>query len=123
MLLIALIALPLAFAGLAWFAGADRQRAWMLPLCAAGHLALTLVAVRGPEASSLGGWMALDPPGRIVLLLLSVLFAICAVYAVGYLRYRRELSNRVFVPCLLGFLAMTSFPTASSSRVSSSSSP
>ena len=61
---------------------------------------------RSPTSSpsSLGGWLALDPPGRLVLLLLSVLFAICAVYAVGYLRYRRELSNRVFVPCLLVFL-------------------
>ena len=49
----------------------------------------------------------LDPPGRIVLLILSVLFLICSVYSIGYLRCRSELSNRVFVPCLMLFLAMT----------------
>jgi hydrogenase-4 component F len=48
-----------------------------------------------------------------VLLLLSVLFALCAFYAVGYLRHRRELSNRVFVPCLLVFLGMTTLVVCS----------
>jgi len=112
-LLLALILLPLASAALAWLSGSDRRRPWMLPLCAAGHLALTLVAISRPDASSLGGWLALDPPGRIVLLLLAVLFALCAVYAVGYLGYRQELSNRVFVPCLLVFLAMTTLVACS----------
>jgi len=112
-LLLALILLPVACAASAWLSRSDRRRPWVLPLCAAGHLALTLVALSRPEASALGGWLALDPPGRIVLLLLAVLFAICAVYAVGYLRYRQELSNRVFVPCLLIFLAMTTLVACS----------
>jgi len=107
LLLLALIALPVLAAAVAAALASDRQRPVVLPVAAAGHLALTLAAISARSPSSLGGWLALDPPGRLVLLLLSSLFAICAVYAVGYLRYRQELSNRVFVPCLLGFLGMT----------------
>ena len=113
MLLLALIALPVLAAGVAWLLPSDRQRPWVLPIAAAPHLVLSLLAVGDASASSFGGWLALDPPGRLVLLLLSVLFAICAVYAVGYLRYRRELSNRIFVPCLLIFLAMTTLVVCS----------
>jgi len=113
LLLLGLILLPVVAAGVAWTLGSDRRRSYVLPAAAAGHLALTLVAVPTSNPSSLGGWLALDPPGRLVLLLLSVLFAICAVYAVGYLRYRRELSNRVFVPCLLVFLGMTTLVACS----------
>ncbi len=113
MLLIALIALPVIAAGVAFALPSDRWRPYVLPGAAAGHLALTVTALRTPGEDALGGWLALDPLGRLVLLLLSVLFAICAVYAVGYLRYRRELSNRVFVPCLLVFLGMTSLVACS----------
>ena len=113
MLLLALIALPVLAAGVAAALPSDRWRPHVLPAAAAGHLVLTLGALSASKPSSLGGWLALDPPGRLVLLLLSVLFAICAIYAVGYLRYRRELSNRVFVPCLLLFLAMTTLVVCS----------
>ena len=113
MLLLALIALPVLAAGVAWALPSDQWRPQVLPAAAAGHLALTVAALRAPNQDALGGWLALDPLGRLVLLLLSVLFAICAIYAVGYLRYRRELSNRVFVPCLLVFLAMTSLVACS----------
>lgn len=96
MLLLALIALPVLAAGVATALASESRRPYVLPAAAAGHLALSLVALSASNPSSLGGWLALDPPGRLVLLLLSVLFLICSIYAVGYLRYRRELSNRVF---------------------------
>jgi hydrogenase-4 component F len=111
--LLALVALPVLAALLAAGLPSDRHRPLVLPLAAAGHLVLALLAISDTGASALDGWLALDPPGRLVLLLLSVLFAICAVYAVGYLRYRRELSNRVFVACLLGLLAMTTLVACS----------
>jgi len=38
----------------------------------------------------------------------SVLFFFCSIYCVGYLRYRRERSNRIFVACLLAFLGVMS---------------
>ncbi|HXV37146.1 MAG TPA: proton-conducting transporter membrane subunit [Myxococcota bacterium] len=106
-MLVALIALPVLAAVFAALLPSERRRPIVLPLAAAGHLALALTAVASDDPAAFGGWLALDPPGRLVLLLLSVLFALCAVYAVGYLHYRGELSNRVFVPCLLAFLAMT----------------
>jgi len=111
-LLVALIALPILAAAAALLAS-ERHRPYLLPVAALGHLLLSGRAIWGAESTSFGGWLALDPPGRVVLLLLSALFAICAVYAVGYLRYRRELSNRVFVPCLLGFLAATTLVVCS----------
>ena len=60
---------------------------------------------RKPRASL--AWIALDPPGRIVLLVLTVLFLICSIYSVGYLRYRSELSNRIFCVWLLLLLSAT----------------
>jgi hydrogenase-4 component F len=113
LLLLALIALPVLAAAVAAALPSDPRRPVVLPVAAAGHLALTVMAISAQRQSSFGGWLALDPPGRLVLLLLSSLFGICAVYAVGYLRYRRELSNRVFVPCLLGFLGMTTLVVCS----------
>jgi hydrogenase-4 component F len=38
----------------------------------------------------------------------SVLFFFCSIYCVGYLRHRRERSNRIFVACLLVFLGVMS---------------
>jgi hydrogenase-4 component F len=76
-------------------------RPWLLPVAAAGHLALA-VSATGPGP---GPWLGLDAPGHLVLLLVSVLFALCSVYAVGYLRRRAELPNRIFCACLLLFLA------------------
>jgi hydrogenase-4 component F len=113
LLLLALIALPVLAAAVAYALPSDRQRTLVLPVAGAGHLALTLAAISAASPRSFGGWLALDPPGRLVLLLLSSLFVICSVYAVGYLRYRRELSNRVFVACLLGFLGMTTLVVCS----------
>jgi hydrogenase-4 component F len=60
-----------------------------------------------------GGWVGLDPPGKLVLLLTSTLFLICSIYTVGYLRYRTERSNRVLIPCLLIFLAGATLVTCS----------
>jgi hydrogenase-4 component F len=112
-LLLALIGLPVLAALLAAALPDDRQRLYVLPLATAAHLALSVAAIGTPGASLFGGWLALDPPGRLVLLLVSTLFAICGVYALGYLRYRRELPNRVFVACLLGLLAAMSLVTCS----------
>jgi hydrogenase-4 component F len=112
-LLLALIGSPALAAGVAWLIPSERGRPVVLPLIAALHLGLSSAAISARGQTALGGWLALDPAGRLVLLLQSVLFSICAVYAVGYLGYRRELSNRVFVPCLLLFLAMTSLVVCS----------
>lgn len=105
MLLLGLILLPL----LAALAVALSPSARVRPLIVAGaavlHLAGVLAVRTGDEV--LGGWFAADALGRLVLAVVSVLFTLCALYAVGYLRIRKERANLVFCVCLLTFLSMT----------------
>jgi len=104
-LLLGLILLPL----LAALATALTPSARVRPLIVAGaavlHLAGVLAVRTGDEV--FGGWFAADPLGRLVLLVVSVLFTLCAFYGVGYLRVRKERANLVFCVCLLTFLSMT----------------
>ena len=108
-----LIAIPLLAAAIAMVVPSNRLRPALLPPAATAHLACSMHALFGPPPIGQNGWLALDAPGRLVLLLLSVLFLVCSVYAVGYLRQRQELSNRVFCTCLLLFLAMTTLVVCS----------
>ena len=80
---------------------------WLLPTALA-HLGATAWALSARAGAGGLGWLALDPPGRLVLGLVSALFGACAVYAVGYLRMRPERPNRVLCTCLAVFLAMLS---------------
>lgn len=102
---IVLLVIPILAAGIAAVIRSDRVRPWILPPAAAAHVVASFFAVWQIEPASMTRWLALDPPGRLVLLIVSILFFICAVYSVGYLRYRTDLSNRVFCVCLLLFLA------------------
>jgi hydrogenase-4 component F len=111
-MLLALILLPLLAAMLALAIPSNRSRPWILLPASLGHLAITLQCLLHPAPGAMG-WLALDPPGRLVLLMLSVLFVICSIYSIGYLRYRTEHSNRIFVMCLLIFLAMATLVTSS----------
>lgn len=108
-LALALVIVPLLGAAIAFAAPSNTTRPLVLPVCALAHLAMAAAAFAGADAGN--GWLALDPPGRIVLLLVSLLFAACSFYAVGYLRLRRERDNKVFCGCLLAFLGMTSLIT------------
>jgi hydrogenase-4 component F len=103
-----MILLPLLMAGLAIAIGCNRWRPWLLPVAGLIQLALLLRVLRDPSLATTSAWLALDAPGRLVLLLVSVLFTFCGFYAVGYLHYRQERPNRAFCACLLGFLGMTS---------------
>jgi hydrogenase-4 component F len=107
-ILTALIALPLALAAVALAVPSERVRPFLLPVGALAHLALTLVAVARRGPCTAGDWLAVDPLGGLALLVVSALFAICALYAPGYLLLRRDRENRVFVTCLFVFLATTS---------------
>src|SRR6266568_2191131 len=102
-----LIIIPLLAAALAAIVRSGRWRPWLLPPVGAAHLTLTILALLHPDSVPATRWLALDPPGRIVLLIVSGLFFICSIYSVGYLRYRGELSNRIFCVALLIFLAAT----------------
>jgi hydrogenase-4 component F len=110
MVVLLLILVPLLAAAVAFAVRSNRARPWALPFAGVMHLALTLTALLRPDSTArFNLWVGLDPPGRLVLLLLSVLFLICSTYAIGYLRLRPEPSNRIFCVALLVFLAMTTF--------------
>lgn len=102
-MILALILLPLGMGVIAMAVTSNRWRPLLLPTTGFAHLLLTLLLLGTGEASQ-GEWLRLDPPGRLVLLVISVLFALCSVYAVGYLRYRLDRTNRVFCACFQAFL-------------------
>ncbi len=103
-----LVLVPAAFALAAYLLPSDRLRAWLLPVGGVAHLLLALAAVIAPEPLPVGAWLGLDPLGRLVLLLVSLLFACCSVYGLGYLRFRQQWGTRAFVSCLFLFLAAMS---------------
>jgi hydrogenase-4 component F len=107
MMALALILFPIWLAGVAFAVPSERWRPWLLPLGGAVHLVLVVLALSQPQVGAFEGWVLLDPLGRLVLGLVSLLFFLCAVYAPGYLAQRPERSNRIFCTCLLAFLGTT----------------
>jgi hydrogenase-4 component F len=105
------IGVPVLLGALAYFWPWDATRPLWLLAGAGMHLIATASALIAPPAMRGDGWLALDPPGRVVLGLISVLFAVCALYAVGYLRARADRPSRVFCAALLVFLGMMTFIT------------
>lgn len=99
------LALAVAAAVIPWY----RVRSWLLPAAGAIHLTLSSLLVAHPREPGLAdAWLGLDALSTLVLLVTSILFLGCSVYAVEYLQIRRDRGNRVLVPSLLVFLsAMT----------------
>lgn len=107
-MLLLLVILPLAGAGIAFTIPSNRWRPWVLPLTAIGHLAVTAWLLPQGDQWMLDRWLAIDPLSRFFLGLISVLFLICSLYAPAYLRVRPERDNRVLCGCLLLAMAMMS---------------
>jgi hydrogenase-4 component F len=107
--MIALIIVPLLAALIAFALPSDRNRPIIVAIAAGIHVVLTFRLRTGDV--SYGGWLAVDSLGQLVLGVLSVLFALCSLYGIGYLRARPERPNRIFTVCLLAFLAMTTVVT------------
>ncbi|MDP3176340.1 MAG: proton-conducting transporter membrane subunit, partial [Spirochaetaceae bacterium] len=105
---LALLLFPLIMAAFAAAIPSNRLRPWILLANAVVHGSLSAAAIARPDLAVLGDWLALDPPGRLVLLVVTVLYLACAIYCVGYLKYRSERSNRVFVACLSLFPGIVS---------------
>ncbi len=113
MVLLALVLLP-ALGALGAYAHrvVAYRTAWLVSV-AALQLLLVGDAWIDPPPPVLNGWLALDALGLVVLTTVSVLFAVVAVYAVGYLRRENPRGGRAFVSCLLAFLASASLVSVS----------
>jgi hydrogenase-4 component F len=108
MRLVLLMLVPLAGALVAYGRwGAPQRLGWLLG-AAALHLGLVASLWLRPPGPALGGWVAADPLGLVVLSLVSILFFVLASYAVGYLRVENPRGGRLFVSCLLAFLSAAS---------------
>ncbi len=103
-----LIVVPLAGAALAAAWPSERTRPWLLPAVGGVHTFLAFWLLLNPPPIDITAWFAYDPLARAVLPTVSVLFLLCAAYAVPYLRLRPERSNRVFVASLLAVLGLLS---------------
>ncbi|GFO55543.1 hydrogenase [Geomonas sp. Red276] len=108
-----LVLLPLVGAQISWLIPDNRKRPFVLPVVALVHLALTVALVIQTPPPSPGGWIYLDSLGKLVLLCNSVLFAVCAFYAVGYLGYRHRRPNRILCLALLTCLSAMTLVTLS----------
>jgi hydrogenase-4 component F len=112
-MILALLMIPALGALAAAGSSSNRLRPLLLAPVAAAHLVMTGLIVWAANPPSLSRWLELDPPGKLVLLIVSTLFFLCSIYTIGYLQYRAEISNRVFCACLMSFLAMTTLVTLS----------
>ncbi len=97
-------------------------RRMLLLLTSLSHAGLTATCLLRTPPAVWGGWLALDPPGRVFLAVTSFLFLVVTIYTVGYLvrdaKRAREEPDRelpfadapeaIFTGCYLLFLgAMT----------------
>lgn len=108
-----LVILPLLGAIVAWVIPDNRFRPWVMPLVGLLHCAVCLDLYFEPPLPMLYGWIQLDPLGYLVLMAVSPLFLACSVYAVGYLAFRKERSNRILCMGLLVCLGAMSLTAIS----------
>src|SRR5580693_6860100 len=105
---LSLIFVPLAGAALAAVWPNERTRPWFLPTVGFAHVLLAFWLFVDPPVVAPDAWLGFDPLARAVLPAVSLLFMVCAIYGVFYLRLRSERPNRVFVSTLLAVLGLLS---------------
>lgn len=106
---LALIAVPFLVAVAAFLWPSERTRPWLLPVAGVIHAGLSLWLLIAPPVLAPGAWFGFDAVTRAVLPMVSLLFLVCSIYGVAYLKLRVERKNRLFVFALLvllGFLSL-----------------
>jgi hydrogenase-4 component F len=100
-----LVLLPAAAAAIAFFAPSRRVRTALLLGTALAHLAGTVLVWLSRDRAALGGWLAVDALGLLVLTVVSLVFLAVATYSVAFLAHEKAEGRRAFIGCLLAFLA------------------
>jgi hydrogenase-4 component F len=113
MLLPGLILFPALSALAAWLWRTSRVRNVLLLVTGAAHTAGVAWLWGHRDLAAFGGWLAVDALGLLVLTVVSILFLAICTYAVGFLGLDRPRGGRVFVTCLLAFLAAASLVSLS----------
>jgi hydrogenase-4 component F len=121
-----LILIPILGGAAAFSIKSDLPRRLLLIAIGLAHLALTLSTWFRTTESLLGGWIALDPLGRIFLTVTSIVFTASAVYLWGNLRDQgatqlvdvelgafQNNSEAVFTGCLMWLLSSMTLVTMS----------
>jgi hydrogenase-4 component F len=105
---LALIAVPWLAAIAAFLWSSERTRPRLLPVAGGLHAVLSLWLLADPPTLSPSAWFGFDPLARAVLPMVSLLFLVCSIYGVAYLKVRAERPNRLFVFALLVLLGCLS---------------
>jgi len=112
------ILVPIIFGIAVFIIPWQKVRRWLLVIAAGLHLAMVIILFLRPPRPMLGGWLALDVLGLLFLAIVSLLFFVSSVYGFSYLsqsaleqeKSRRD-PERLFIACLLVFLATMSLVT------------
>jgi hydrogenase-4 component F len=111
MLLHAIILLPAFLAVPAALLPSNRFRTWLVPVGGFAHLILTLMTVGAGPTATAGPMLGLDALGTLILLVVSLLYAVSSIYAIGYLHCHMSWGTRTNIICLLLFLSAMSLAT------------
>ncbi len=126
----AMVLLPALAAVLAFLLRSEKPQRTILVAASAAHLAMVVSSFVSLPPPGLGGWLEVDAIGLVFIGITSLLFFIASLYAVGYLHREVQASRsprsdfvegvlfsnapeRVFVGCMLLFLAAMSLVTLS----------
>jgi hydrogenase-4 component F len=107
----ALILLPVLGAAICYLSSSPRLRTAVLVVTAVTHVAGTGWIWSTRDRSAAVGWFAVDALGLVVLTVVSLVFLAIAVYSVAFLAAERAPGRRVYIVCLLAFLAAASMVT------------
>jgi hydrogenase-4 component F len=100
--LLLVVVVPIAIGLAALVVPWPRLRAWLVPVGAVLHTALTVIILTtAGDQAMFASWLAIGALGRVLLGFLSVQYLVCAFYVPGYLALRPERPDRVFCAALL----------------------
>lgn len=100
-----LLFFPLIMAGCAALIPSNRLRPWLIPTTAIIHLGVTVAALMRPQATGAEHWLFLDPPGKLVSVIVGTLYLFCSLYMLPYLHQHLAQKSRLFTVCFISFLS------------------
>ena len=106
-----LVLFPLIAGGLTFILPENRLRVFVLLLVSIVHSGMVMTFWSALPMSVLNGFLSIDTLGLIVLSIVSLLFLAVSFYLIGYFRDEQNSPPRIFVGCLLLFLASMTLVT------------